>query len=136
MWYNRLQADAGWGEGMEARVRGMRGATTVPEDSERAIIEATKELLEALREANGFDLDDVVCALFTATPDLQAGFPAAAARELGWTRVPLLDAAELTVPGDLPRCVRVLLQVYTEKRPLEIQHVYLRDAARLRPDLA
>lgn len=121
---------------MEARVRGMRGATTVPENSERAIIDATKELLSALREANAFELDDIVSALFTATADLHAGFPAAAARELGWTRVPLLDAAELAVPSGLPRCVRVLLQVYTHRDPNEIQHVYLRDAVRLRPDLA
>lgn len=121
---------------MEVRVRGMRGATTVPENSERAIVEATKELLALLRDANGFELDDVVCALFTATPDLQAGFPAAAARELGWTRVPLLDAVELDVPGGLQRCVRVLLQVYSGRGPDEVQHVYLRGAAGLRPDLA
>ena len=121
---------------MEARVRGMRGATTVPENSERAILEATKELLEALREANGFELDDVVSALFTATPDLSAGFPAAGARELGWTRVPLIGAAEMAVDNGLARCIRVLLQVYTDKDPREIQHVYLRGAANLRPDLA
>jgi len=121
---------------MEARVRGVRGATTVPENSGRAIIEATQELLEALRRANGFEPDDVVSAFFTATPDLDATFPAAAARELGWTYVPLLGAVEMATTDGVARCVRVLLHIYTPRTPREIQHVYLRGAVRLRPDLA
>lgn len=116
------------------RVRGLRGATTVADNTAEAIVEATKELLQALQEANGFGPDDVICALFTATPDLSAAFPASAARELGWVNVPLLDACQMPVVGDVPRCIRVLLQIYAdERRPL--QHVYLRGAQVLRPDL-
>jgi chorismate mutase len=118
----------------EVRVRALRGATTVPDNTRRAILEATKELLQALQEANAFALDDVICALFTSTPDLDAAFPAAAARELGWSDVALLDAAEPGVRGDLARCVRVMVQVHAP-RGREVQHVYLRDAVALRPDL-
>jgi chorismate mutase len=117
------------------RVRGLRGATTVPDNTAEAIVEATKELLQALQEANGFGPDDVVSALFTATPDLNAAFPASAARELGWVNVPLLDASHMAVAGDIPRCVRVLLQVYTDREGRSLQHVYLRGARELRPDL-
>jgi chorismate mutase len=77
----------------------------------------------------------VASALFTATPDLTSVFPARAARELGWRHVPVLDAQEIPVPGSLHRCIRVLIHWNTEKTPIEIRHVYLRDASRLRPDL-
>jgi chorismate mutase len=119
----------------EPRVRAIRGATTARANTAAAILEATRELVVALQEANGFEPDDIVSAIFTATPDLTAAFPATAAREAGW-RVPLLDAVEMDVPGAPPMCVRALVQVYTERRPDELHHVYLHGAARLRPDLA
>ena len=116
------------------RVRGIRGATTAAANTREAILEATAELVAAIQSRNGFGVDDIVSALFTATADLDAAFPASAARDAGW-QVPLLDAVEMSVPGALPRCVRVLVQVYTARSACEIRHVYLRDAAGLRPDL-
>lgn len=105
------------------------------DDTAAAILGATRDLLLALQAENGFVPGDVVSAFFTLTPDLQAAFPATAARDLGWDRVALLDAVEVAVPGALPRCVRVLLHVYTERGPAEIRHVYSGAAATLRPDL-
>ena len=99
------------------------------------ILAATRELLLAMQQANGFSTDDVVSAIFTATADLNAVFPAAAARDLGWERIPLLDAQELDVPGALQRCVRILLHVYTAVPATEIRHVYLAGSECLRPDL-
>ncbi len=119
----------------EGRVRGIRGATTVDANAPETILAATRELLLAMQQANGFSTDDVVSAIFTATADLNAAFPAAAARDLGWERIPLLDAQELDVPGALQRCVRILLHVYTAVPVTEIRHVYLAGAERLRPDL-
>lgn len=119
----------------EPRVRAIRGATTASANTAQAILEATRELVTAIQEANGLDPADVVSAIFTATPDLNAAFPATAARDAGW-RVPLLDAVEMDVPGAPPMCVRALVQVYTTLDPSSLHHVYLRGAARLRPDLA
>ena len=115
--------------------RGIRGATTVEIDSAPAILEATRQLLTGMVEANQIDSEDVASAIFTMTPDLTAAFPARAARELGWQHVPLLDAQEVPVPGSLPRCVRVLILWNTDRSQQEIRHVYLRGAASLRPDL-
>jgi chorismate mutase len=115
--------------------RGIRGATTVEADTAKAILAATAELLAEIVEANDVDSCDVASALFTATPDLTAAFPARAARDLGWEQVPLLDAQEVPVPGSLTRCVRVLIHWNTTKLQSEIRHVYLRGAAALRPDL-
>ena len=115
--------------------RGIRGATTVENDSAAAILAATRELLTRIVEANDMALEDIASAFFIVTPDLTAAFPAQAARELGWQHVPLLDAQEIPVPGSLPRCVRVLIHWNTEKPQAEIRHVYLRGAASLRPDL-
>lgn len=120
----------------ERRVRGIRGATTVGENTSAAILEATSHLLRALQDANGFGLDDVVTVFFTMTPDLDAAFAAAAAREMGWERVPLFGALEADVPGAPRRCIRVLVQAYTERVAADIHHVYLGEAARLRPDLS
>lgn len=117
------------------RCRGIRGATTVEDNSAAAILEATEELLAQIVRANGLAAEDVVSAFFTATPDLTAAFPARAARELGWQHVALLDAQEIPVPGSLPRCVRVLIHWNTDKPQDEIQHIYLRGAASLRLDL-
>ena len=113
--------------------RGIRGATTVAANTAEDILEATCELLQRMIEANGVEAEDVACVLFTTTPDLNAEFPAAAARELlGWSEVALLCGHEMGVPGSLPRCLRVLMLVNTEKRADEIVHVYLRGAEKLR----
>ncbi|HEY3279880.1 MAG TPA: chorismate mutase [Gemmatimonadales bacterium] len=117
-------------------LRGLRGATTATANTSDAILQATEELLRALQEANGFAPEDVESAIFTSSPDLNADYPARAARALGWTSVPLLGATEVAVPppGGLPRCIRVLLHFYTAKAPRELKHMYLREAATLRPD--
>ncbi len=116
--------------------RGVRGAVTVAFNDAEEILCATRELLEAVCAANPIVSQDIAAALFTTTDDLDAAFPATAARELGWTSVPLLDAREVAVPGSLPRCIRLLLLWNTEIPQSEIVHVYLREARRLRPDLA
>ncbi len=116
-------------------VRGIRGATTVEADTAEEILEATRELLTAIVAANGVKLDDIASALFTTTPDLSAVYPARAARQLGWTDVPLLGATEMAMPGGLPRCIRVLVHVNTTKRLSRIKHIYLRAARALRPEL-
>ncbi len=117
------------------RVRAIRGAVTVEANTRESILSATRELVQAVVERNSLSLDDMVSAIFTMTADLDAVFPAEAAREMGWNQVPLLNAREIPVPGSLPRCVRLLLHTYTDLPADGIQHVYLRDAVRLRPDL-
>ncbi len=117
-------------------IRGVRGATTVDHNSRRAIIEATQELLGEMIAANGIVEDDVASILFTATPGLDAAYPAAAARELGWTRTALMGFQEAHVIDGLQQCVRVLIHWNTDKPMDRIQHVFLRDAAQLRPDLS
>jgi chorismate mutase len=114
--------------------RGIRGAITVPENTEAAIIAATKELLQRMIKVNDVEISDMACILFTTTSDLNAAFPAAAARALGWTRVPLLCGHEMNVPGSLPRCLRVLVLFNTDKRNEEIVHVYLGGAETLRDE--
>ncbi|MFN0052630.1 MAG: chorismate mutase [Planctomycetales bacterium] len=117
-------------------VRGVRGATSVSVDTREDILEATRELLrEVLRTNRIEDFDDIVSILFTTTPDLTSTFPAEAARELGMVLVPLLCASEIAVPGRLPRCVRLLMHLNTDKPPKDIVHVYLREAKALRPDI-
>jgi chorismate mutase len=117
-------------------VRGVRGATSVPADTREDILEATRELLREVLRANQIEhFDDIVSILFTTTPDLTATFPAEAARELGMDQVPLLCASEIDVPNRLPRCVRLLMHLNTEKPSREIVHAYLRDARALRPDI-
>ncbi len=116
-------------------VRGVRGATTVAQDTPEAILDATEELVKEIVAANAIRSEDVASALFTVTPDLHAEFPAAAARRMGWTMVPLLNFTEIGVPGRLQRCIRVLLHVNTGRAQNEMVHVYLRDAVSLRPDL-
>jgi chorismate mutase len=115
--------------------RGIRGATTVESNTPEAILEATKELLAAMVKANDISTDHVASAFFTATPDLNAEFPALAAREMGWDNVALLCGHEMNKPGSLPMCLRVLLHVNTDKPASEIRHVYLRGARVLRPDI-
>jgi chorismate mutase len=115
-------------------LRGLRGATTAAANTREAILAATAELLRALQEANGFRAEDVESAIFTASPDLTAEYPARAARVLGWHHVPLLGAAEVAVPDGLARCIRVLLHFYTAQPQRALTHVYLQGAAQLRPD--
>jgi chorismate mutase len=116
-------------------VRGIRGATTVTVDEREEILAATRELLEEIVRVNALATEDVAAAIFTVTDDVKAAFPAAAARAMGWTAVPLLDAQEIPVPGSLSHCIRVLLLVNTERPQAAIHHVYLRSAASLREDL-
>ncbi len=118
------------------RLRGIRGATTVEANSRQAILAATDELLRAIIEANGVERDDVASVFFSTTPDLDAEFPAVAARAMGWTRVALMCAHEMDVPGSLPMCLRILMHVNTSQAPEEIEFVYLHGARALRPDLA
>ena len=117
-------------------VRGIRGATTAATNSREAILEATSELLECLVRTNGVRREDVASILFSTTPDLNAEFPAVAARTAGWTDVALLCTHEMSVPGSLQRCVRILIHVNTDRPPSEMEHIYLRGARALRPDLA
>ena len=122
---------------LPVRARGVRGATTVDRNEREAILDATRELLEHLIQANGFSADDVAAAWFTTTPDLTADFPAVAARRyFGWSHVALMCGHEMNVPGALPMCVRVMLIVNTSRRQEEIVSVYLRGARALRPDLS
>ena len=118
-------------------VRGIRGATTVEADIQADVVAATRELLEEILRANRItQFEEIAPAIFTTTPDLTSTFPAEAARALGMKQVPLLCACEIAVPGGMPRCVRILLHLNTDKPQSEIVHVYLRDAKRLRPDMS
>jgi 3-deoxy-7-phosphoheptulonate synthase len=116
--------------------RGLRGATTVTRNTKEEILEATRELLTALFQRNQLDIEDITSVFFTVTEDLDAEHPALAARQLGWDEVALLCAREIPVPGSLERCVRVLLHVNTNQSSSELRHVYLRQAATLRPGWA
>lgn len=116
-------------------VRGVRGAITVERDDATLLLDATERLLRQIVAENDIRSEDVASALFTLTPDLCSQFPAVAARRMGWTRVPLLNFTEIAVPDGLPRVIRVLLHVNTDKRQDEVVHVYLDGARVLRPDL-
>lgn len=115
--------------------RGVRGATTVASNDREEILTATRQLLALMIRLNGVESRDVASAVFSTTRDLDAEFPALAARQLGWLDVPLMCGHEISVPGSLPLCIRVLLHWNTEKEQGEIEHVYVREANRLRPDL-
>lgn len=117
-------------------VRGIRGAITADGDTPEQVLAATRELLEEILRANRLEqFEEIVSAIFTTTSDLTSTFPAEAARKLGMHQVPLLCCQEIPVPGSMPRCIRVLLHVNTERKQSEMAHVYLRDAQRLRPDV-
>jgi chorismate mutase len=118
-----------------AMVRGLRGASTCDANSAKEITEVTQELLLAMLKENAIDHDDVVSVLFTTTSDLNAMFPATAARGIGFGDVPLLCASEINVPGAMPLTVRVLMHAYTERPRDQLRHVYLRNAPSLRDDL-
>jgi chorismate mutase len=113
--------------------RGIRGATTVERNDREEILAATRELLEVLVQLNGLRPDDVAHAWFTVTPDVDAEFPAFAAREIGWTEVPLMCGREIPVPGAIAGCIRVLIDWNTAKSQREIRHAFLRRAKELRP---
>ena len=112
--------------------RGIRGATVAKDNTEAAIHAATKELLSELIDANCIEQRNVAAVYFTMTPDLNAGFPAAAARQLGWTDTALLGAVETDVPGSLQRCIRVLILLNTSKEPQELINLYLNGTEALR----
>ncbi len=116
--------------------RGVRGATTADANTREAILQATLQLLALMIRQNDIRAEDVASAIFTVTKDLDAEFPALAARQLGWLNVALLCGYELDVPGALPRCIRVLVHWNTSKSADEIVHVYIKGAANLRPDLS
>lgn len=117
-------------------VRALRGATKLQADDISEMREAVVELLQELFARNGVDPSELISVLFTSTPDLTCGFPAAAARELPLGDVPLMCASELNIPGALPMVVRVLVHMETSRRRDELSHVYLRGAEVLRLDLA
>lgn len=116
--------------------RGIRGATTVEENTSSAILKATRELLALIIRANDIQPEDVASVIFTTTTDLNAEFPALAARQFGWMNVALMCGNEMTVPGSLQKCVRILIHWNTPKSTEEIVHVYIRGAEKLRPDMA
>jgi chorismate mutase len=116
--------------------RGVRGATTVRTNSREEILSATRQMLALLIRRNQIESSDIASAVFTVTSDLDAEFPALAARQLGWLEVPLLCGYEIRVPGSLPLCIRVLVHWNTSKAQKEIQHIYIHDAVKLRPDLS
>lgn len=116
-------------------VRGIRGAITVERDENETILAATERLLREIVKENAIDPEHIASALFTVTPDLTTAFPAAAARRMGWTLVPLLNFTEIDVAGGLARCVRVLIHLNTDLPQDQIVHVFLEGARALRPDL-
>jgi chorismate mutase len=120
---------------MPSAVRAVRGATTVEEDTTGAITERVVALLERILQGNGLDEEDIISILFTATEDITSTFPATAARTMGLGAVPLICARELSVVGSVPRCIRVMMHVTTERGRDEVHHVYLEGAQGLRDDL-
>ena len=118
-----------------ARVRALRGATTLERDERDHLLERTQELIHALLERNALGEDDLVSIVFTATGDIHSAYPAEAAREAGITHVPLLCARELEIDGGIPRCVRLLVHAYTATPVRDLRHVYLHEARQLRTDL-
>ena len=116
--------------------RGIRGATTADSNTAEDILEATREMVQILIRLNELEPEHVVSAIFTTSPDLNATFPAVAAREIGWSEVPLMCAHEMDVPASLQKAVRVLVQINTTKTASEVRHVYLKGARQLRPEWA
>ncbi|MBS1251154.1 MAG: Chorismate mutase AroH [Anaerolineales bacterium] len=119
---------------MTRMCRGVRGATVIEENTREAILAGTRELLQRMIDVNGIDSDDVASAIFTTTRDLNAEFPAVAARQLGWCNQALLCSHEMAIPGALDSVVRILVHWNTTKNAKEIRHIYLNGAETLRPD--
>ena len=120
---------------MAERLRAIRGATTLDEDTKGQVIQRTSELLRTIFERNELRHDDLVSIVFTATDDVRSEFPAAAARSIGISDVPLLCARELDVQGAIGLCIRVLIHAYSDRKPSALRHVYLEAARPLRTDL-
>lgn len=116
--------------------RGVRGATTVDSNDSESILQATTQLLALMIRKNGIESQDVASVVFSLTSDLNAVFPARAARQLGWLDVPLLCTHEIEVPGSLPHCIRILIHWNTDRAQTEVDHVYIKDAVKLRPELS
>jgi chorismate mutase len=116
-------------------VRAIRGATTVNENREKDIIDATGELLRIMLEKNGIKESDIISIIFSATQDLNAAFPAAAARRMGLDKVALLCVNEIDVPGSLKKCIRILMHFNSDRDSRDLKYVYLKDAQKLRPDI-
>ncbi len=119
----------------QPRVRALRGATTLEVDERDHLIERTQEVMAAIFTRNDLHEDDLISIVFTATSDIHSAFPAEAAREAGFTHVPLMCARELEIDGGIPRCIRLLIHAYTSRTPDALRHVYLHDARQLRTDL-
>ena len=115
-------------------IRGIRGATVAEENTRQAILDATRELLLAMIAANDIQPEDVASAWFTTSSDLNAEYPAFAARALGWYDVALLCGHEMDVPHGLPKCIRILIHLNTDRPAHAVKHIYLGEAASLRPD--
>ncbi len=116
-------------------LRGLRGAIVAEENTPEAILDAASQLIQAILAANpSLSLEDIASCFFTVTPDLTAEYPAKAARQLGWEEVPLICAQEIAVPYGLKRCLRILIHWNTELSSSEVEHVYIGEAAQLRPE--
>ncbi|SER13220.1 chorismate mutase [Gracilibacillus ureilyticus] len=117
-------------------IRGIRGATTVNNNEEKEMIQETKKLVEKMVELNDVAPDDIASVLISVTPDLNATFPAKALRLIdGWKFVPVMCMPEISVPGSLPQCIRVMMTVNTHLKQDKVEHIYLNEAVKLRPDL-
>ena len=116
--------------------RGIRGATTVDSDTKEDVLSSTRELLEAILMSNPeLETDDIASVLFTVTEDIVAAYPAEVARQMGWTLVPMICSREIPVPETLPFCIRLLIHWNTDLEQKEINHIYLKEAKTLRPDI-
>jgi chorismate mutase len=120
---------------MSGQVRALRGATTIDVDTREQVMDRTAELIELILERNAITKDDLISVIFTATSDVHSEFPAAAARAIGISDVPLLCAQELDIAGAVQRCIRVLIHLTTDRAPADLRHVYLHGAEPLRTDL-
>ncbi len=116
-------------------VRAIRGATTVNANDKQEILDATSELLLEMVKQNGIMKQDIISILFSMTTDLNAVFPAVAARQLGWDRIAMMSMHEIDVPGSLKQCIRALIQFNTEKENDDLKYIYMKEAKVLRPDL-
>ncbi len=142
LWYSQPITTPAWAHAFPPEehpimvCRGVRGATTVTSNSREEILRETRRLLALMIRLNGIEPEDVASAIFTTTRDINAEFPALAARQLGWWDAALLCGHEMDVPNSLPRCIRILVHWNTDKKPADIQHVYVGEAVKLRPDKA
>ncbi len=116
-------------------VRAIRGATTVKNNTREEILDATSELVQEIMERNGITRENIISIIFSVTSDLDAAFPATAARQMGFDRIAMLSTYEMDVPDSLRKCIRVLMHIQTDKKNDELAYVYLKEARKLRPDI-